>query len=311
MPRPRYVALLVLVLVALTAPAFAHPLGHAVLDWVEGLVQRVEPEFRDLSLFDYLRGTSTCSLRVPGSVDLRDFQVGDFVLALVDRSRGVVLYLRKLTPPVKDERYWEAVRRLQAEGVLGPSEPRGSGISATSAAQLSYLIEQKNRVAIPSRYEPLTFAEFLTLPPLPAEYTASDWDLVRSHTQRSVRVEGYIAEVIPTMDGTTYGHLPAEGDFHLHLREMRQSGCFPPGPRGEQLVAEVTPHFQPPKTRWSYDALLDLCQRQVRVRLSGWLLHDYQHVQDVGVWRASAWEIHPVTKIEVWDLERQSWQPLP
>lgn len=295
---------------ALAAPGLAHPPGHAVLDWVEGLVQRVEPEFRDLSLFDFLRGVSTCSLRVPGSVDLRDFQVGDFVLALVDRSRGIVLSLRKLPPPVKDERYWEAVRRLQAEGVVGPSEPGGSGALAP-AAQLSFLIEQKNRVAIPSHYEPLTFAEFLALPSLPAEYTASDWGLVRAHTQRSVSIEGYIAEVIPAMDGATYGRPPEEGDVHLHLRETRQPGCFPRGPRGKQLVAEVTPHFQPPKTGWSYDALLGLCQRQVRVRLSGWLLHDYQHVQDVGVWRASAWEIHPVTKIEVWDPEHQSWQPLP
>ncbi|MFN3476379.1 MAG: hypothetical protein ACK4Z6_02330 [Candidatus Methylomirabilales bacterium] len=310
MPNRRSVALFVLGLVALAASAFANPPGHAVLDWVEGLVQRVEPEFRDLSLFDFLRWASTCRLHVPGSVDLRDFQVGDFVLALVDRSRGIVLSLRKLPPPVKDERYWEAVRRLQAEGVLGPSELGGSGALAP-AAQLSYLIEQKNRVAIPSRYEPLTFGEFLALPSLPAEYTASDWGLVLAHTGRSVSLEGYIAEVIPAMDGATYGRPPEEGGVHLHLRETRQPGCFPGGPRGRQLVAEVTPHFHPPKTRWAYDALLDLCQRQVRVRLLGWLLHDYQHVQDVGVWRASAWEIHPVTKIEIWDPERQSWQPLP
>ena len=80
--------------------------------------------------------------------------------------------------------------------------------------------------------------------------------------------------------------------------------CNPPGPRGGQIVTEVTPPFQPPKTGWSYEALDGLCQRQARVRISGWLLHDYPHLKDVGAWRASAWEIHPVTKIEVWNSER-------
>ena len=100
-------------------------------------------------------------------------------------------------------------------------------------------------------------------------------------------------------------------DLHLHVRDTPQSGCFLKGPRGRQLLAEVTPRFQPPKTGRSQDALLDLCQGQVRARLSGWLLHDHQHVQDVGSWRASAWEIHPVTNIELWNPARARWEELP
>lgn len=48
-------------------------------------------------------------------MDLRDFQVGDFVRALVDRNGRMVLFLQKLTPPTADDRYWEAIRRLQAD----------------------------------------------------------------------------------------------------------------------------------------------------------------------------------------------------
>jgi hypothetical protein len=47
------------------------------------------------------------------------------------------------------------------------------------------------------------------------------------------------------------------------------------------------------------------------VRLSGWLLHDFEHAGPARAWRVSAWEIHPVTAIEVWDEARQAWQPLP
>ncbi len=179
---------------------------------------------------------------------------------------------------------------------------------ASHSAQHRYLSEQKNRVDTPARYEPLTFTEFLALPAPPEAYTTSDWDTVRAQTQRGVSLEGYIAEVIRAGDGATYGRPPGQGDFHVHLREARQPRCAPEGPRDQQIVTEVTPHFQPPRTGWSYAALLDLCQRQVRVRLSGWLLHDYQHVKGIGDWRASTWEIHPVTNVEVWDAARDEWQ---
>jgi hypothetical protein len=70
-------------------------------------------------------------------------------------------------------------------------------------------------------------------------------------------------------------------------------------PREGQILTEVTPHFQAPKTGWSDEALWDLCQRQVRVRISAWLMHDFQHLDGVGRWRASVWEVHPVTRVEV------------
>ena len=177
--------------------------------------------------------------------------------------------------------------------------------------QYRYLLEVKNRIEVPAVYEPLTFAQFLALPVLPLGYEDGDWEAVRAHTARAVSMEGYIAEVRRVRDGWNYGPLPWKGDVHLHLRDRRQPQCFPDGPRGGQLVTEVTPHFQPPKNGWSDEALWDLCQHQVRVRLSGWLLHDFPHLDGVGRWRASAWEIHPVTKIEVWDPGRQAWHVLP
>ncbi len=76
-------------------------------------------------------------------------------------------------------------------------------------------------------------------------------------------------------------------------------------------MTEVTPAFRSPRTGWTMEVLRGLCEHQARVRISGWLLYDYPHVRDVGNWRASAWEIHPVTLIEVWEPERQAWHRLP
>jgi hypothetical protein len=182
------------------------------------------------------------------------------------------------------------------------------GCALFFGAQGRYLIEQKNREEVPSHYEALTFAEFLALPSLPAHYTEQDWTIVRLLSRRAASLEGYIAEVRQVFDGPMYGEWPWEGDLHVHLRDHPESQCFPPGPRDGQIVTEVTPHFQPPRTGWSEAALRDLCDRQVRVRISGLLMHDYQHADGVTRWRATPWEIHPVTRIEVWDPVRQTWQ---
>jgi len=133
----------------------------------------------------------------------------------------------------------------------------------------------------------MTFAEFLALPLVPEQYTSSVWEKVRTQTQRSVSLEGYIAEVMRAADGATYGRPREHGDFHVHLPEAKVARCWPDGPQNQQIVTEITPHFQSPRTGWSYETLRDLCQRQVRVRISGWLLHDYAHLKDVGDWRAS------------------------
>ncbi len=171
-----------------------------------------------------------------------------------------------------------------------------------------FLRYQGARVAIPTHYTPMTFAEFFVLPALPKGYGQSEWATVREYSQRAVSLEGYIIELRrSTGDELRWG----VGDIHVHLRETPQPRCSPDGNRKEQVVAAVTRAFQPPKTGWSYDALSDLCERQARVRISGWLLHDFEHLRDVGDRRGSAWEIHPVTKVEVWDRERNSWSPLP
>ena len=193
---------------------------------------------------------------------------------------------------------WLAV---DAAGVPGSAQ-------GSHTAQHRYLTEQKNRQDIPAHYQSMTFAEFRALPVVPERYTTSDWETVRTQTQRSVSLEGYIAEVLRAADGATYGRPPEQGDFHVHLREAKVPHCWPAGPQNQQIVTEITPHFQPPRTGWSYETLRDLCQRQFRVRISGWLLHDYPHLKDVGDWRASAWEIHPVMNIEVWNAGRDEWQ---
>jgi hypothetical protein len=173
-------------------------------------------------------------------------------------------------------------------------------LGATPWQYLS-LVVQKGRTTVPVAYEPWAWADFLTLPTVPRAYPAPDWTTVQGYTARAISLEGYMAEAYRWRDG----------DLHVHLRAAPSAHCFPGGPRQAQIVTEVPPAFQPPQTGWSAAVLRQLCEQQLRVRLSGWLLRDFEHAEPSSAWRVSAWEIHPVTAIEVWEEAGQAWQPLP
>lgn len=97
----------------ITTAALAHRRFDDV--WMDGLISRVEPEYKEITVWDYQGGVSTWDLTVPGTVDLDDLRVGDLVRVRVDRNRRTVLRLYKLPPPKGDDRYREAIRRLEAE----------------------------------------------------------------------------------------------------------------------------------------------------------------------------------------------------
>ena len=83
--------------------------------WMEVLVSRVEPTYRELHLLDYRTGLTPTGFQVPGWVNLRQYNVGDYVLARVGVNNTLILYIRKLPPPTGDKQYEEALQRLLAE----------------------------------------------------------------------------------------------------------------------------------------------------------------------------------------------------
>jgi hypothetical protein len=38
---------------------------------------------------------------------------------------------------------------------------------------------------------------------------------------------------------------------------------------------------------------------QTQVRISGWLIYDWEHVSVIGTQRATVWEVHPITRIQI------------
>ena len=64
------------------------------------------------------------------------------------------------------------------------------------------------------------------------------------------------------------------------------------------VIVETTARTRPIH-KWAKSDLDAVVNKNVPVRISGWLLYDYEHVSVIGSQRASVWEIHPITKIEV------------
>ena len=185
---------------------------------------------------------------------------------------------------------------MRSGGTALGSDPLPAGRAA------DHLAAQKRRTATPPAYAPVDFAWVADLP-VPEIRTVPDLAAVHEVERHAVALTGDLVRVMPVP--AHMGHRRStEWEVHLHLRVAPPQRCeFQNDPRN--VVAVVTPAFQPPYTGWDVDALADLCQTHTRVRLSGWLLYDYSTGPQVGRSRVSPWSIHPVTQIEVWNTREQ------
>ena len=99
-------------------------------------------------------------------------------------------------------------------------------------------------------------------------------------------------------------YVPCSRDTHINL------ALQPDAPAREQVVLEMTPRMR----RWAKEQGLNWSDETLRrellghwVHFEGWLLFDWTHADESentaprvpGNWRATAWEIHPVTGFRV------------
>ncbi len=143
------------------------------------------------------------------------------------------------------------------------------------------------------------------------DWTQSQKDEIGSYEGTPVSVEGYLTLVNnqkqqggpPLMEGareegkescnchkdTTEFH-----DFHLWLRGD------PSADRGSSVVVEITPPVRARHPAWTVVKLTEIANKGQRVRVSGWLVFDEEHPEQVSQHqRATLWEVHPIIKFEV------------
>jgi hypothetical protein len=108
-----------------------------------------------------------------------------------------------------------------------------------------------------------------------------------------VVVEGFLIAAKPQGREATNGQRQELRDDHLWIVDAQDHT------RAQAVVAEVTPRWLASNPGWRLRFLKRLAHQRARVRLTGWLMLDPEHPDQIGQTRGGLWEIHPITKIEV------------
>ncbi len=169
------------------------------------------------------------------------------------------------------------------------------GIALTANARNLHRL--KNRTAIPRA------ADFDSGVTLDALLQPGD-DSSRWSNDRAARVQGQVLDVAYARPEATNCFNPCRRDIHIVI--AKQNGAA----KTEQVVVEVTPNA----SEWTAQQGVDWSEQRLQAQLvghwcefEGWLYFDAGHAEESenihpqrpDNWRATAWEIHPVTKITV------------
>jgi len=129
-------------------------------------------------------------------------------------------------------------------------------------------------------------------------------DRNRWSTERAARIQGEVIDVAYARPEATNCFNPCRRDIHILVASRKAASKI------EQVVVEVTPNLRD----WAAQQGMDWSEQALRsqlvghwVEFEGWLYFDVGHAEEsenitphaANNWRATAWEIHPVTKIRV------------
>ena len=170
-----------------------------------------------------------------------------------------------------------------------------SGIALTSRAR--YLHRLKNRTALPQA------GDFDARVTLEALLQPGD-DTNRWSNDRAARVQGEVIDVAYARPEATNCFSPCRRDIHIVLARQKDAT------KTEEVIVEITPRFQDSASSQGMDWSAETLHTQLVghwCEFEGWLYFDVGHDEESenvahgkpDNWRATAWEIHPVTKITV------------
>ena len=164
-----------------------------------------------------------------------------------------------------------------------------AGVALTTHARDLHRL--KNRTSLPAATD---FDSRVTLDALLQRGDDRD----RWSNNHAARIQGEVIDVAYARPEATNCFNPCRRDIHIGLAAKKGAS------KTEQVIVEVTPVFQ--TEGWSEETL----QAQLVghwCEFEGWMYFDAGHAEESenifpgkpGNWRATAWEIHPVTKIAV------------
>jgi hypothetical protein len=169
----------------------------------------------------------------------------------------------------------------------------------------------KNRTDSPKSYHAVTWKALADLPyPSPApksrdKFTDEQLEEITKFEGAAVQAIGYLVALKPQKGNSESCNCGMKGepatDWHIALVEHTGDG------ENSSVVVEPTPRIKKHHPNWTKKNLEPWLNTELPVRISGWLLFDPQHANHLKKYRRTLWEIHPITKIEVWNDDTDAW----
>lgn len=162
---------------------------------------------------------------------------------------------------------------------------------------------RKNRTdELPAPHD-VDWAAIATLPypaanPWRLRWTPAQLAQIQPYEGVALRTVGYLTQDVKVESSgkgeSTNCHFsqPEDVDWHIYLVE------HPKDPIAKAVIVETTPRVRGSHS-WDAKVLRRWVNQDLPVRISGFLMLDPEHRDMVGSARATVWEIHPVTTIEV------------
>ncbi len=157
----------------------------------------------------------------------------------------------------------------------------------------------KNRNTAPATINPaITLAAML----------APGDDSGRWNTTDGAKIEGYVVKAVHGGKETCNCDSPDSKDWDIHVELAGDPADAAPNRENKRVIAEVTPRWRARLGQYgTLSALQALAAGLKKVRVTGCMFFDADHAAESEntkapgktVWRATAWEIHPITGFEV------------
>ncbi|HZU36747.1 MAG TPA: hypothetical protein VFA18_12590 [Gemmataceae bacterium] len=160
----------------------------------------------------------------------------------------------------------------------------------------------KNREDVASQWIPVQFAAVagLSYPDTIGRKRRADWtpaetEAIAQWEGIPIAVQGYLAGVRQEgKEACNCEHTEADQvDYHLWLTAEPGQG------KRDSIVVEMTPRVRARHPGWRVPQVQALVDNGDMVRISGSLMMDQEHPEQVGKTRATLWEIHPIMQVEV------------
>jgi hypothetical protein len=137
-----------------------------------------------------------------------------------------------------------------------------------------------------------------------ADWNSGDTATVARYEGLPIVIDGYLAGA--RQEGpespNCHGADASFRDFHIWLTKTAGED------RTNSIVVEMTPAVRAQHGNWNTELLGRIVRDKDKVRVSGWLMLDPEHPDQVGKTRGTIWEIHPVMRFEIEQNGR--WIPL-